>query len=448
MNCCICLALENGLTEREAETARQYRRVFPTRPIVLLAPDSHPMVAKYEELLAPVHVRRLPVVSFTSSLELSRAMLAPEFYDLFDGYDYVLFTSLRTWPLYDALDWWTDRGYDYVAAPWLSLGGAGSTWVRNLDMPRGGCGSASLRRVKAVREFVRCARIGGFDFDKYQIHEDVVLSGGIPARKTVDLPALNLCPRAEQARFAWNRPSASPGDADCDLRTLEDVTRGHLPMLMLDPQGDARKWFCVPDEEPGTIFMFSSAVRAEFDYESLVDSAEPDPAKRLLVFMNKCAAFRENESGWRLVQRQGRILTTHNDTADPPFGPSYFGEIPYFLRNAGFEGRHDSLALRWSSAGTQRVQASATYDGEIPDVRATEVLQSIGPEVGSGAPTCGYQTYRILRDRYPKSRIAMVNFYGNSNGFLVSKRHDVGWEQRRYREDPLVSFLYTEEKKG
>jgi len=445
MNCCICFPIESRLTDQMRETARQYRRVFPTRPFFLLAPDAHPLIREYEELLAPIHVRRLPSTSFTNPLALARVRMTPEFYGLFAGYDYVLVTSLLTWPLYDALDWWMARGYGYTAAPWLSLGGSGSTWIRGLDRPVGGRECASLRHVGSMREYARRLQICGFDLVKHPIFEDIVLSGGLPEDKVRDLPPIAYCPRAEQARFAWDRPSCEPGDADCDVRTLMAITRGRMPMLMFNPQETAYRRFCVPDEDPETVFMFSSAVKATYDYEAAVDCVEPDPSKRLLVFMNFCNAFRNNDSGLRLVKSQRRILTFHNDTVTPPFGPAGFGEIPLFLEKAGYAGRHDARTLRWRS-WNGKTQSVVTYDGEIPDEGMTATLRSVGPEVVKGSPTCGYQAYRILRAKYPKARIVLVNFFGNTNGFTVCSRHDPGWEQAVYAKDPNVLMIGTKER--
>ena len=178
MNCCISIAVEpHRLTEREAASLRQHRKVFADRPFFLFAPEGCPWTRDYEALLAPCHIRRVPVAAFKDPLCMSRLRLTPDFYAHFDGYDYVLVTSVESWPLYDALDWWMRRGYDYLTAPWLGLGGAGSSWVRGLDLPRGGCEFCSLRRVEALAEYCRQLHLSGFDLLKHPIREDIVLSG-------------------------------------------------------------------------------------------------------------------------------------------------------------------------------------------------------------------------------------------------------------------------------
>lgn len=441
MNCCICMMMDKApLNDERRECLRQHRRVFPDVPVFVLGPDDAPGLGEYMDLLAPAHHRIVPVAAVADNLFGARLRMTPDFYDWFAGYDYVLVSSTETWPLYDALGWWMAQGYDYVAAPWLSLGSAGTDWARNLDCPRGGRERASLRRVSAVREYVRRVRTCGFDVEKQPMFEDIVLSGGLPRAKRASLPKLRYCPRAEQARFAWDIPSEGRGVGVTCVDTLMDVTRGHMPMLMYAPRPEARARFCIPDDPPAAVFIFSSAVKKEYDYSKLVDGVEPDPSKRLLVFTNKCRPFRENDDCWRLVERAPKILTIHNECKDPPFGPSWMGEIPLVLSQKGWKGRHDSLSVHWCPYNAIS-ETSVTVDGEITESRALRALQRARVVKN---PTAGYMAYATLRDRWPDATICLVNFFGNANGFSVSKCHDVTWEQAEYRRDPKVRMLFCE----
>ena len=211
-------------------------------------------------------------------------------------------------------------------------------------------------------------------------------------------------------------------------------------MFVYDPHPSSRRILCLPDVEPKTIYLFSSAVKPEYDYSKVVTG------DGLLVFMNACRAFRSNESGRRLALSAKRIVTMHNDTVCPPFGPAYFGEIPLWLAANGYAGRHDSYTLRWRPYQS-KTRSQVTYDGEVIAARETEILRSVGPEVRKGAPTCGYQAYRIMRGLHPDARIVLVNFFGNSTGFRVCPRHDPDWEQAEYRKDTNLEFAYTEERK-
>jgi len=443
MNCCFCFFAEEARpSARILAAAVQYRRVFPDRPFFLMAPEGMEGTDAYLDALAPAHVRNVPAACVSGVRDRGLTRLTPEFYDLFSGYDYVVVASLRqTWPLYDALDWWMEREYDYLAAPWLSLAASGSEWTRGLDAPRGGRDEMSMRRVPAMREFVRRVVASRFDVrSRGGMYEDVVLSGGLPRANRVAMPEPVYCPRAEQARFAWDRPSDLPAEGCTSMETLMSITRGHLPMFLFDPRPEVRERLCIPDVPPRTVFVFSSAVRREHDYERLVADAEPDPSKRLLVFANKCRAFRENESGWRLVEKSPRILTVHNECRDAPFGPSWRGEVPLYLAQRGWKGRHDTLTVHWTPWNCANPTV-ATVDGEIVHTRATRALRAARVVKN---PTAGYQTYAILRDRWPDATICLVNFFGNTNGFVVNKCHDVSWEQEAFRRDPKVRMLYCE----
>ena len=101
-----------------------------------------------------------------------------------------------------------------------------------------------------------------------------------------------------------------------------------------------------------------------------------------------------------------------------------------------------SAIWRTSSA----VSPVVTYDGEIVDPVGTEVLRGVkSGDPGGAAPTAGYMGYRILRRMYPKTKIVLVNFFGNSHGFKVCERHNTDWEQEEYRKDPLVESMTVDE---
>ena len=451
MNCCVAMFVEGGadLADGFMQVLEQHRRVFGKRDLYVFAPEGHPLLALVQELWPRVFLRRIPAVCCQSPQHVDAFRLTTDFYDTFRGYDYVLVSSVHTWPLYDALDWWMSRGCDYIAAPWMDLAGGGSEWTRNLDLPRGGRGGASLRHVANCREYVRRLQTCDFDFGRTFMWDDVVLSGGLPNDVRQVMPELRYFARSEQARFAWDKPRLRGEDlcGSC-VDTLMDITRGHLPMLLYQPSAGVAGRLCLPEREPGDIFLLSSATRPEDDYGALVDGVAPDRDGRLLVCFNDCAPVLRNDSGFRLLQKQGRVLTFHNDTVEEPFGPSNFGEVPFRLAQRGFGGRHDSRTLSWRPIVSQQ-RPVVTYDGEVVDEESTESLRSIGSEVpGDASPTSGYMAYTILRRRHPAARIHLVNFFGNTRGFRVCARHDPAWEQSVYRRDPLVDFLDASTKRG
>lgn len=443
MKCAVAVFIEGSdeLGDGLVQVFEQHRRVFRGRDIHVFAPPGHPTTARLRHIDGLVF-HPLPAVCCTNIAYGDSFKMTEDFYECFRGYDYVLLSSVHTWPLYDALDWWMEQGFDYVAAPWMDLAGGGSEWVRNLDEPRGGRGGASLRHMANCREYVRRLATCGFDFGRTFMWDDLVLSGGLPNDVRQLLPKLRLYPRAEQARFAWDKPHMRSENlhGSC-VDTLLDITRGHLPMLLYSPSKAVVDWLCVPEDPPEHVFLFSSATKPEYDYKPAVERIEPDPAKRLLVYFNDCESLFGNLSSLALVRTQRRILTFHNDTVAEPFGPSNFGEVAYKAQRAELPCRVDQRTLSWRPILSRQTPVS-TYDGEIVDGETTEALRSIGSEVpGEYAPTSGYMAYAVLRRRYPSAKIHFVNFFGNTRGFQVCVRHDVSWEQAAYRRDPLTDFV-------
>lgn len=81
---------------------------------------------------------------FVSRDSYNRLMLSPEFYRLFDGFEYVLIYQLDCVLFRDDLLSWCERGYSYLGAPWLSR----HRISRKLYPKAVGNGGLSLRRVK------------------------------------------------------------------------------------------------------------------------------------------------------------------------------------------------------------------------------------------------------------------------------------------------------------
>lgn len=78
--------------------------------------------------------------------------LSPEFYKMFDEYDYMLLCQLDVWVFRDDLEDWISRGFDYVGAPWFLLRQAQYRSLEALMFPQGGNGGFSLRRVQKMIE--------------------------------------------------------------------------------------------------------------------------------------------------------------------------------------------------------------------------------------------------------------------------------------------------------
>ena len=56
---------------------------------------------------------------FKSITGYNRLMMSPNFYNAFKGYEYVLIYQTDAYVFSGNLDYWCEKGYDYVGAPWF-----------------------------------------------------------------------------------------------------------------------------------------------------------------------------------------------------------------------------------------------------------------------------------------------------------------------------------------
>ncbi len=95
----------------------------------------------------------------------NKLMLSFEFYHTFKEYDYMLLYQLDAWVFRDELDYWCQKGYDYIGAPWIDMNIL--LWLKQDIYPKKlyyyhklfgngrfiskvGNGGFSLRKVKSI----------------------------------------------------------------------------------------------------------------------------------------------------------------------------------------------------------------------------------------------------------------------------------------------------------
>lgn len=79
---------------------------------------------------------------FVSIIGYNQLMLNKDFYKHFAKYQYLLIYQLDAWVFRDELDYWCEKGYDYIGAPWLEENENGELVFAGV-----GNGGFSLRRV-------------------------------------------------------------------------------------------------------------------------------------------------------------------------------------------------------------------------------------------------------------------------------------------------------------
>jgi hypothetical protein len=122
---------------------------------------------------------------FDSVKGYNKLMLSTSFYQSFTAYQYILIHQLDAWVFKDELDYWVNKKYDYIGAPWIDWFWC-SYYAGHLTFPRRtlyklgyrkfnlvGNGGFSLRKVSSsinnLKLFSRAA-------DKFEQNEDFFFS--------------------------------------------------------------------------------------------------------------------------------------------------------------------------------------------------------------------------------------------------------------------------------
>lgn len=84
---------------------------------------------------------------FSSVVGYNRLCLTVDFYERVSNYDYMLIYQLDAWVFRDELEYWCNKGYDYIGAPWFANWG---TYEEGNELWAVGNGGFSLRRIDYV----------------------------------------------------------------------------------------------------------------------------------------------------------------------------------------------------------------------------------------------------------------------------------------------------------
>ena len=111
-----------------------------------------------------------------------------EFYDAFNGYEYMLIYQLDCWIFDDNLEYFMSLGYDYIGAPWIKIDKEKNTATTD----RCGNGGFSLRKVSKLS--IACKLNCEFVEDS-SVPEDVFFS--------LKCPEIKVCPVEVGREFSF-----------------------------------------------------------------------------------------------------------------------------------------------------------------------------------------------------------------------------------------------------
>lgn len=129
----------------ELMSLRQCTSVLKGHPVCIVCPDGLD-VTQYCDILSATgadwSVERFSQRFFDGIKGYNLLMLDKDFYKRFADYKYMLVYQLDAWVFRDELDYWCEKGYDYIGAPWIEEQGS------NLTFSGVGNGGFSLRRIQ------------------------------------------------------------------------------------------------------------------------------------------------------------------------------------------------------------------------------------------------------------------------------------------------------------
>ena len=106
------------LSDYERISLNQCLKVLGNHPIIAIKPDS---IAEKEinQLSSFKIIKSFESSYFDNIAGYNRLMLAPEFYECFLEYEFILIYQLDAYVFRDELTLWSSKGFDYVGAPWI-----------------------------------------------------------------------------------------------------------------------------------------------------------------------------------------------------------------------------------------------------------------------------------------------------------------------------------------
>lgn len=136
------------LSEYEEISLKQAEKVFINYDVIAVLPEE--LVFNKED---DIKVERFEDEYFESVASYNRFVLSEQFYQRFQGYEYILLYQLDAFVFEDKLAYFCNLGYDYIGAPWLHglfnyVDAAHSIWYV-------GNGGFSLRKVDSFLNIIR-----------------------------------------------------------------------------------------------------------------------------------------------------------------------------------------------------------------------------------------------------------------------------------------------------
>ncbi|RZK26391.1 MAG: hypothetical protein EOO43_02950 [Flavobacterium sp.] len=106
------------MTDGEILSLKQLSHTLHSYPIVLVCPLGLNVEA-YQFICPSITIRSFDPIFFENIDGYNKLLLATEFYEVFAEYKFILIHQLDAYIFRNELQYWCDRNYDYIGAPWF-----------------------------------------------------------------------------------------------------------------------------------------------------------------------------------------------------------------------------------------------------------------------------------------------------------------------------------------
>jgi hypothetical protein len=155
--------------------------VFKHHPIVFICPKSLKEPDEYSRL-AEQQNKKIQFVKFEKKYFKSidgynQLLLSKKFYYKFRVYEYMLIYQTDAYVFNDQLEYWCNKGYDYIGAPWFEKIVKYDTSIQIIGVGNGGFSLRNVKKfisvtkriefLKAIYKYWKCLKINRFiNFNK------------------------------------------------------------------------------------------------------------------------------------------------------------------------------------------------------------------------------------------------------------------------------------------
>jgi Protein of unknown function (DUF5672) len=151
----VCITVPIYKTQPNASeivSLRQLNKILGKYPIAFYCANDFDAKA-YSEMIPQAKIIRFETHYFNSINGYSKLMLSHTFYQKFIDFHYILIYQLDAYVFSDHIDFWCNKNYDYIGAPWLVepilANGKPKINLQKWFVNKVGNGGFSLRKVKS-----------------------------------------------------------------------------------------------------------------------------------------------------------------------------------------------------------------------------------------------------------------------------------------------------------